>query len=85
MNIPRCPHLDQFTRQLVDAYRRAGEHDDLLGLLTGGEAPNEIEVAHLAMAQHRQKCPICRKIDRARPREKAVFNRFYPIPKMRSF
>jgi len=73
MNTPRCPYLAQFTRRLVEAYRRAGERD-LIGLLAGRDVPNEIGVAHLAMAQHRHECPLCRKIDRARPREKAVFN-----------
>jgi hypothetical protein len=62
MNLPRCPYLDQFARDLVEAYRRDKEHD-LLGPLAGREVSNEIEAAHLAMAQHRKKCPLCRKID----------------------
>ena len=63
MNTFRCPHLDQFARELVDAYHRVEEHD-IFCRLAGRKAPKAIEAAHLAMAQHRRECPLCRRLDR---------------------
>jgi hypothetical protein len=60
MNLPRCPHLDRFAQELVEAYRRAEEHRRS-GLLAGREVSEEIEAAHQAMAQHRRECPLCSK------------------------
>ena len=59
-----CPYFDHLGLDLIDSYRRM-EDRDLFCLLYGREVPNEIEAIHLAMAEHRRDCPLCRRIDHA--------------------
>ena len=72
MNTVHCAHFDQLARELVETYRRL-EDRDLFCLMAGKDGPDEIEAAHLAMAEHRVECPLCRHLD-GTPSNEAAFN-----------
>jgi hypothetical protein len=66
MNPLSCPCFDRLGRDLIDAYCRV-EDRDLFCLLSGKGVSDEIVSIHLAMAEHRRNCPLCLRIDHARP------------------
>jgi hypothetical protein len=64
MNVIRCPHLDRLGRQLIEAYRRLEDHQELNFAAGIAVADNEVARVHRAMSDHRNSCSLCREIHR---------------------
>lgn len=56
----RCPKLDGFANQLIDAYRQRESFRDSVD--TGQLKMIDLEIAHIheMMTDHRHSCPFCR-------------------------
>ena len=59
MNFSHCPYMARLSNELIEAYRRIEDQDDLLPVRA--DSPDEITTIHHRMADHRQFCPICHR------------------------
>lgn len=82
----RCPKLDRFANQLIDAYRRRESVSDDSADCGQFKTVN-LEIAHIhdMMTEHRYACPFCRlRAKAALERKPALFSETEIQPKARA-
>ena len=63
MNTYRCPDLGKLGRELIQDYRNLDDRT-IFELSVGPEGDqNQVRAIHLAMAEHRSTCPLCREYE----------------------
>jgi len=60
MKLSNCPHLDILGREMIEAYRRAGDRDGISRVGT------EFSDVQRRIVAHRATCVICREVGRGK-------------------
>jgi hypothetical protein len=60
MSFTYCHHMDRLSSELIEAYRRIEDQDDLWPVRP--DSPDEISAIHHQMAEHRKSCSLCHRL-----------------------